>query len=247
MLQAVDLTQALSLADYEQQLPALQAELRTLARQIYLKDRPVIVILEGWTAAGKGRVIRRLTQKLDPRGYSVFALSPSSAEERSFHYQRRFWKQIPEAGRIAIFDGSWHRQMVEACGDAAGDEDICKRIYREINQFERQQIDFGALISKFWIHLSRDEQRQRLEARLAQPAHQWKTVPAGQPAENGDIQENAINELILRTSTLGAPWTVVAGDCPRYTELHILTVLADYWREALALQPAKPQKKKKKK
>lgn len=248
MLQAADLTLTISQEEYDEQLPGLQTSLHTLGRQIYLKERPTIVVLEGWAAAGKGEVVRRLTQKLDPRGYSVYAVDLPTNEELNFHYQYRFWKQIPEAGRIAIFDGSWYRQLLTGCVELEQENSVCKRMYREINHFERQLTDFGAIISKFWIHVSPDEQLRRLEVRADEPVQNWKHSPEDlPPADQREAYESLVNEFILRTSTLGAPWTLVPGNCQRYTLIHILSTLAGQWSEALEFQPKQKKKKKKKK
>ena len=124
-----------------------------LAYQVYVQQRPVIIVFEGWDAAGKGGAIRRVTEKLDPRGFVVYPIAAPKGDEATHHYLWRFWNRLPEAGQIAIFDRSWYgRVMVERIEGFCSEADW-KRAYREINHFERQLVDFGTILFKFWLHI----------------------------------------------------------------------------------------------
>ncbi len=163
MLQTMDLTQTLDLEEYKKLLIKYQVALFSLGFQVYVQQRPVIILFEGWDASGKGGAIRRITEKLDPRGYVVYPIAAPQGEDATHHYLWRFWRRLPEAGQIAIFDRSWYgRVMVERI-EGFCTENEWKRAFREINQFERQLVDFGIILFKFWLHISSEEQLARFE------------------------------------------------------------------------------------
>ena len=165
MLNTVDLSLSLDKDTYHEALIKNQIAIHALGYQVYTQGRPVIMVFEGWDAGGKGGAIKRVTEKLDPRGYVVYSIAAPQGEDASRHYLHRFWRRLPEAGQIAIFDRSWYgRVMVERIEGFCSDGDW-KRAYREINQFERQLVDFGVILFKFWIHISKEEQLARFESR----------------------------------------------------------------------------------
>jgi polyphosphate kinase 2 (PPK2 family) len=163
MLETLDLSLSLPREKYVTELTRRQIQLRELSSQIYQSKRPVVISFEGWDAAGKGGAIKRITEKMDPRGFVVFPITAPEGEDKSRHYLYRFWRRLPEGGQIAIFDRTWYgRVLVERVeGYASAGE--WKRAYKEINSFERQLRDFGTILVKFWIHISRDEQLRRFE------------------------------------------------------------------------------------
>src|SRR5512139_3933326 len=174
MLERLDLTLAMDRDEYDKQLKTLQAELHDLAFQVYTQKRPVVIVFEGMDASGKGGTIKRLTERIDPRGYVVWPISAPSGEDKERHYLYRFWRRLPEQGQIAIFDRSWYgRVMVERvegfCPPAAW-----QRAYAEINQFERQLLDFGTIVFKFWMHISQEEQLRRFQGREHTTYKSWK-------------------------------------------------------------------------
>ena len=151
MLETLDLALATPRAGIRTELTRLQLQLRELAWQIYHLKRPVVIVFEGWDAAGKGGAIKRITEKMDPRGYSSTRSARPRGKKRSRHYLYRFWERLPEGGEIAIFDRSWYgRVLVERVEGFATPREW-KRAYKEINSFERQLRDFGAIVVKFWI------------------------------------------------------------------------------------------------
>ncbi len=227
-LDRVDLSLSVSRDKYDERLPKLQAELRRLEHIIYVKRIPVVIVYEGWDAAGKGGNIRRMTRELDPRGYEVVPIGPPTGHEKTHHYLWRFWTAVPKAGHIAIFDRSWYgRVMVERIeGFAAHAE--WQRAYREICEFEHELVQFGAVLAKFWIHISPEEQLSRFQARERTPHKSWKITPEDwRNREKWDDYWAAVSDMIERTSTVEAPWTIVEGNDKRHARLKTLeTVIA---------------------
>jgi polyphosphate kinase 2 (PPK2 family) len=226
--------------EYNQELIRYQVALFKSAFQVYLQQRPVIIVFEGWDAAGKGGAIRRVTEKIDPRGYVVYPIAAPKGDDATHHYLWRFWRRLPESGQIAIFDRSWYgRVMVERIEGFCTEEEW-KRAYREINQFERQLVDFGTILFKFWIHLSKEEQLLRFEARSTDRRRSWKlTDEDWRNREKWDLYEAAVNEMLLKTSTISAPWTVVEGNSKYYTRVKVLKTIVDKLTKELNYDPFK--------
>jgi len=250
MLGTVDLTLTLSQGDYDEQLIKYQVALFKLAYQVYIQQRPVIIVFEGWDAAGKGGVIRRVTGKLDPRGFVVYSISAPKGDEATHHYLWRFWNRLPETGQIAIFDRSWYgRVMVERI-EGFCNEGEWKRAYREINYFERQLVDFGIILFKFWLHVDPEEQLHRFESRAEDKLRSWKlTDEDWRNREKWSLYEEAVNEMLLKTSTISAPWTVVEGNSKQYSRIKVLRTLVEKLSSELSYDPfdelGKVTKKKK--
>jgi len=258
MLGTVDLSLKLEQEEYDKLLIKYQIALYSLAYQIYLQQRPAIIVFEGWDAAGKGGAIRRVTEKIDPRGYVVYPIAAPKGDDATHHYLWRFWRRLPEAGQLAIFDRSWYgRVMVERI-EGFCHEAEWKRAYREINDFERQLVDFGTILFKFWLHLGKEEQLGRFEARSDDKLRSWKlTDEDWRNREKWDQYEEAVNEMLLKTSTVTAPWTVVEGNSKLYARIKVLKTLVDKLSHELQYDPYKAlglpsedkdkEKKKKKK
>jgi polyphosphate kinase 2 (PPK2 family) len=152
----------------------------------------------------------------------------------------RFWRRLPETGQIAIFDRSWFgRVMVERI-EGFCKETEWKRAYREINQFERQLVDFGTILFKFWIHIGKDEQLQRFESRAGDRLRNWKlTDEDWRNREKWDVYEEAVNDMLLKTSTISAPWTVVEGNSKPYARIKVLQTIVDKLSQELDYDPFK--------
>lgn len=228
MLATIDLSKALDKETYSRELILYQVALSRLGYQVYVQQRPVILLFEGWDAAGKGGAIKRVTAKLDPRGYVVYSIAAPQGEDKTHHYLWRFWRRLPEAGQIAIFDRSWYgRVMVERVEGFCSEADW-KRAYREINQFERQLIDFGTIIFKFWVHISNEEQLRRFERRATDKLRSWKlTQEDWRNRDKWTQYEDAVNEMLLKTSAVDAPWTVVEGNDKYFARIKVLRTLVD--------------------
>ncbi len=238
MLETIDISQSLTKEEYVRDLIRHQVALHSLGFQVYTQQRPVVIVFEGWDAAGKGGAIKRVTEKLDPRGYVVHPIAAPKGEDRTHHYLWRFWRRLPERGQIAIFDRSWYgRVMVERIEGFCREEEW-KRAYREINHFERQLVDFGTILVKFWIHISRAEQQRRFEGRQGTAYKAWKlTDEDWRNREKWDQYLQAVNDMLLKTSTLTAPWTVVEGNCKWYARVKVLKTLVDGLRQELDFDP----------
>ncbi len=215
MLNTVDLTLALDREEYKQRLLACQLRVRELAFELYRQKRSLIVVSEGWDAAGKGGAVRRVTEKIDPRGYQVFPIAAPDGEDKTHHYLWRFWRRLkaPDDKQILIFDRSWYGRVLVERVEGFATEDEWKRAYREINEFERQLTDHGMILVKLWFHISKEEQLRRFEARRETPHKRWKlTDEDWRNREKWDAYETAVKDMLLKTSTLTAPWTVVEGN-----------------------------------
>ncbi len=256
MLETVDLTKTLDAETYKSDLIKYQVALHDLGYQVYVQQRPVILLFEGWDAAGKGGVIKRITERLDPRGYVVQPIAAPVGEDATRHYLYRFWRRLPESGQITIFDRSWYgRVMVERI-EGFCSEDDWKRAYREINHFERMLVDFGTILFKFWIHIDQEEQLQRFESRKTDDLKKWKlTDEDWRNRDKWNEYFEAVNDMLVKTSTLSAPWTIVEGNCKWYARVKVLKTLVNSLSRELNHDPitqlsfsgnAAPEKRKSK-
>jgi AMP-polyphosphate phosphotransferase len=241
MLDTIDMTVSLEGEEYSKSLVKYQVALYQLAYQVYMQQRPVILVFEGWDAAGKGGAIRRVTEKIDPRGYVVYPIAAPKGDDATHHYLWRFWNRLPETGQIAIFDRSWYgRVMVERIEGFCSDEEW-KRAYREINQFERQLVDFGMIMFKFWIHITPEEQLARFEGRATDRLKSWKlTDEDWRNRDKWHYYQEAVNEMLLKTSTVSAPWTVVEGNSKGYARVKVLQSLVEKLSVELNYDPYAP-------
>ena len=234
-LERADLTLALSRERYEKELSSLQRRIRELEHEVYVKRVPVIAVYEGWDAAGKGGNIKRLVQRMDPRGYEVIPVSAPNDTEKAHHYLWRFWMQLPKAGHIAVFDRSWYgRVMVERVEGFATEQEW-KRAYREINEMEEQWVSFGTVLLKFWLHISREEQLRRFEERKNNPFKSWKiTDEDWRNRKKWDQYREAVDEMLLRTSTSYAPWHVIESNCKLYARIKVLRTVVETLEKKLS-------------
>lgn len=214
--------------DYEARLKAAQKELSVLHSRLYAKKIPMLLCFEGWDAAGKGGAIKRIASALDPRGYEAVPVSAPDKTELNHHYLWRFWKHVPKSGHIAIFDRTWYgRVMVEKI-EGFTPLSRCEEAFDEINAFEKELTDSGAIVLKFWLQIDKDEQLARFTARQNTPEKQWKiTDEDWRNREKWDSYEAAVDEMLEKTSTVNAPWTVVEANNKLYARLKVLeTVIA---------------------
>ena len=191
-------------------------------------------MLEGWDAAGKGGAIRRTTRALDARQYRLIPIAAPTEEERQHHYLWRFWRHLPRLGRITIYDRSWYgRVLVERVEGFCSDADW-QRAYKEINDFEEQLVEGGNIVVKLWVHINQDEQLRRFKERETQP---WKKYKIGaedyRNREKWSEYEVAANEMVGRTSTEFAPWTLVEGNDKRWARVKILETICARLDDAL--------------
>ncbi len=241
MLDSIDLTRSLDRETYVAQITRRQVQMRELGNQVYLRKRPVVMVFEGWDAAGKGGAIQRLTELLDPRGYVVYPISAPAGEDRTHHYLYRFWRRLPERGQIAIFDRSWYGRVLVERVEGFCTEAAWKRAFKEINSFERELRDFGAILLKFWIHISRQEQLRRFEQRQQVGYKSWKLT--GEDWRNRDkwgAYQEAVNAMLLKTSTVTAPWTIVEGNDKYWARVKVLATAVEALSKDLRYKPRDP-------
>lgn len=233
-LSKVDLSLKYDKPEYEKKLKKLQKRIDELHGEIYRKRIPVVLAFEGWDAGGKGGAIKRLTAKMDPRGFVVNPTASPNDIEKAHHYLWRFWKNMPKDGHVAIFDRTWYgRVMVERI-EGFCTEAEWKRAYKEINQMERDLYDAGAVILKFWMQIDKDEQERRFKERQQNPEKQWKiTEEDWRNREKWDQYEEAVNEMLIRTSTEYAPWIIVEGNNKYYARIKVLETVAKALEHAL--------------
>jgi len=234
MLETVDLRASLPEKVYERRIAAQQARLRKLQFEIYERRKPVLAVFEGWDAAGKGGAIKRVTEMLEPRGYTVSSFAAPRGEEKTHHYLWRFWRVLPRAGHLGIFDRSYYgRVLVERVEGFIGEPEW-RRAYREINEFEAQQASFGMVIHKFWLQISKEEQLRRFRTREQDPFRAHKIGPEDwRNRARWDAYVDAVEEMLERTSTADAPWTVVEAEDKLHARVKVVQTLADAVEQAL--------------
>ena len=229
----VDLSPCLTDEDYKKELKKLQKRLGELHNRIYRKKIPVILCYEGWDAAGKGGNIRRIARPLDPRGFDVMPIASPEPRELNRQYLWRFWTRLPRSGHICIFDRTWYgRVMVERLEGFCTEKDW-QRAYNEINEFERQLTDWGAVVLKFWIHIDQDTQLARFNDRQNTPEKQWKlTEEDWRNREKWPQYEAAIDEMLQKTSTDNAPWYIIESNDKKYARIKTLRIVVDALEKA---------------
>ena len=225
-LSKVDLSPVIEEEEYKKELKKLQDRLKQLHNIVYRKKIPVILCYEGWDAAGKGGNIRRVARPLDPRGVDVIPIASPEPHELNRQYLWRFWTRLPRSGHFCIFDRTWYgRVMVERL-EGFCSEDDWRRAYNEINEFERQLTDWGAVVLKFWIHIDQDTQLARFTDRQNTPEKQWKiTEEDWRNREKWPLYEKAVDEMLEKTSTENAPWHIIESNDKKYARIKTLKII----------------------
>ena len=234
VLDEVDLDATLDQHRYTRALARAQQRLAGLCWTARRKRRNVVAVFEGWDAAGKGGAIRRVTAAMDARLYRVISVAAPSDEEKAQHYLWRFWRHIPRAGYVTIYDRSWYgRVLVERVEGFTEPRDWL-RGYKEINEFEEELTEHGVILLKFWLHLSKGEQLRRFEERANTPWKQHKiTDEDWRNRERWNDYEVAVHDMVTRTSTEFAPWTLVAGNDKRIARVQVVQTFAERLAAAL--------------
>lgn len=241
MLEEADLDRSLAKAEYRRVFPDLQERLRLLQYELLDAEIPTVVVFEGWDASGKGTVIQRLTRRLDPRAFRVHPGAPPSELEQRYHFLWRYQIRLPEDGHMVLFDHSWYGRVLVDRVEKWVKAGIWSQAYAQINEFERWLVEDGQVLVKFWFHISKKEQRSRLEAMKEDPAERWKV-------EKEDLRRNrqygrwrvAAEEMLSRTHTPACSWTVVEATDPRWTRVKVFETLVARMEEALARRRQDP-------
>ena len=234
VLENLNLSQQLSDKRFKTRLAEQQGRLNRLQRRARRQGLSTIAVFEGWDASGKGGAIRRVTAALDARDYDVIPVAAPTDEERAHHYLWRFWRHLSRAGRMTIFDRSWYGRVLVERVEGLATEAECMRAYGEINLFEEQLVSHGIVIVKFWMHVSKDEQLRRFRDRSRTSYKKWKITKEDwrNRARWADYTV-AVNDMVARTSTQNAPWTLIPGNDKNFARVEVLTTLADRLADGL--------------
>ncbi len=221
-LEAVDLDAQLVYDTYKTKLLKQQRKIHRRSAKAAQQGRTSVLVFEGWDAAGKGGAIRRLTRAMSARHYRVIPIGAPSDEELAHQYLWRFWRQLPRAGKVLIFDRSWYGRVLVERVEGYAEEDAWRRAYREINDFEEQLVEHGINLQKFWLHIDAEEQLRRFKAREQTPYKKYKlTEDDYRNRGKWDDYVRAVNEMVERTSNEAAPWHLIPANDKRFARVQI--------------------------
>ncbi|PRO70567.1 polyphosphate kinase 2 family protein [Alteromonas gracilis] len=224
--------------EYKDALGKQQEKLFHVQQSYFHQKKRALVVFEGWDASGKGGAIRRITEKLDPRGVSVFPVAKPAKEDQDKHFLYRFWQHIPSPGTLKIFDRSHYGRVLVERVDQLIDEKTYKRGYDEINAFEKTLSDSGVRIIKLFMHISPKEQRERFEERLHNPFKRWKLTE--EDLHNRKMRKEyvrAVNEMFERTHTSYAPWRIINGEYKWQARVDVLDTVVSRLSEGVDISP----------
>jgi len=234
VLHRLDMDQRLDKTEYQQRLIEQQACLHRLHLKAKSEKVSSVLVFEGPDAAGKGSAIKRINEAMDARNYQVHGIAAPTDEEMAQHYLWRFWRRLPPAGQVTIFDRSWYGRVLVERIEGFASQDEWRRSYAEINDFEDQLIEHGILLMKYWIHITKDEQLARFKLREKTPYKRWKiTEEDWRNRERWEQYEHAVNDMVQFTSTSVAPWTLVEGNDKRFARLKVLETFSSRLAETL--------------
>jgi len=227
LLKDINLKKSLSKSAYQKAMPELQERIRKLQYAAKAANLTTIVCLEGWDAAGKGRVVRKLTRRLDPRLFRVYSGTPPTPLEQRYHFLHRYQLVLPNYGDMVVFDHGWYRQVLEDRCDQAIRKSEWLTAYQQINEFERWLADDHQLVIKFWMHISKKKQKQRFKKYLADPDLAWRvTKDYRRQHLSYDKWVPAVEEMLAKTESSYAPWTLIEANDQRWALVRIFEVLA---------------------
>lgn len=235
LLASLDMTQALGKDEYKEQLATEQARLSGLMRDKRMRKHALIAAFEGNDAAGKGGAIRRVTGALDPRQYRIVPVAAPTEEERAQPYLWRFWRHVPARGHFTIFDRSWYgRVLVERVESFCSQADWL-RAYGEINDFEEQLTNAGVILVKFWLAIDQQTQLERFKEREQIPFKRFKiTEEDWRNRDKWDDYADAVGDMVDRTSTEIAPWTLIEANDKRFARVKVLRTINEAIEAAFA-------------
>jgi polyphosphate kinase 2 (PPK2 family) len=234
MLEKVDLTKRLPKAEYKARMPLLRSRLYDLQKACWDANIPSVIVYEGWDAAGKGTSINLLTQRLDPRGFKLYAIQAPRTYETHMPWLWRFWLRLPNYGEMAIFDRSWYGRVLVERIEGLTPEAQWRKGYRDIVDFERAIADDGYVMIKFYLHISKQEQKRRFKMLEKDPLESWH-VQSEDWEHHRKYTEYvvAIEEMLERTDTEWGPWTIVEGTDRRWARVKIFETIVHRLEEAL--------------
>ncbi len=237
-LEELDMSAKLTEEDYQSRLPKLQKRLMAIQQAYYREGRRAIIVFEGWDASGKGGAIRRLTERMDPRGYNVHPISAPNEVERKRHYLWRFAYRNPCHGCLSIFDRSYYGRVLVERIEGFATKQEWQRAYHEINWYENLLMDDGVRFVKVFLHITPEEQLKRFDMRLRNPIKRWKLTEEDlRNRERWGEYHKAYNKMFKKTSTVAAPWHIIAGNYKWYARVETLQVIADELERGIDITP----------
>lgn len=238
MLEELDLGKSLDKKEYKKLMPALRNRLYTLQKAAWDAKIPVVILFEGWDAAGKGTSIQTLTARLDPRGFKLYPIRAARTYEQKRPWLWRFWLKLPGRGEWAMFDRSWYGRVLVERVENLTPEPEWRRAYRDIADFERAIADDGYLIIKFWLHISKQEQKRRFKRLVQDPLTAWQvTAEDWEHHSKYDEYLLAVEEMLERTTTEWGPWTIVEATDRYWTHVKIFQTIIAALEEHLGKIP----------
>ncbi len=236
MLETIDLGKSIGKKEFKRIYPELQDRLYNAQKASWDANVPVVILFEGWDAAGKGTSIQALTSPLDPRGFKLYPIRAARTYEKKRPWLWRFWAKLPARGEWAIFDRSWYgRVLVERMENLIPESDW-RRGYRDIVDFERTLADDGEVIIKFFLHISKQEQKRRFEKLIKDPLTAWHVAPEDwEHHRRYDDWFQAYEEMFEHTETEWAPWTIVEATDRRFTQVKIFQTIIHTLEEKLGV------------
>jgi polyphosphate kinase 2 (PPK2 family) len=236
MLDKIDLSKKISKPYFKQLMPEMSVRMSDVQKATWDKAIPIVILFEGWDAAGKGTSIQRLTRSLDPRGYKLYPIRAARTYEKKHPWLWRFWLKLPARGEWAIFDRSWYGRVLVERVENLVPEGEWRRAYRDITDFERTIADDGHLILKFFLHISKEEQRRRFNKLTKDPLTAWHVSEEDwEHHRRYDEWLVAYEEAFERTETEWSPWTIVEATDRRYTWVKIYQTIISAMEERLEL------------
>jgi polyphosphate kinase 2 (PPK2 family) len=234
VLEKIDLDRKLSKQEYKDLLPRLQRRLYDLEKAGWDAKIPSVILFEGWDAAGKGTSINLLTSRLDPRGFKLYPIQGPRTFEQRLPWLWRFWLKLPNYGEMAIFDRSWYGRVLVERVEGLTPEEKWRKGYRDIVDFEHTLADDGYVICKFWLHISREEQRRRFKMLETDPLESWHVqVEDWEHHRKYDEYLLAVEEMLEQTETEWGPWTIVEATDRRWARVKIFQTIIRRLEEAL--------------
>jgi polyphosphate kinase 2 (PPK2 family) len=234
VLEKIDLNRKLSKKEYKKQLPKLQRRLYDLETAAWKTGIPSVILFEGWDAAGKGTTISTLTQRLDPRGFKLYPVRGARTYEKMHPWLWRFWLKLPNYGEMAIFDRSWYGRVLVERVESLTPEREWRKAYRDIVDFERTIADDGYVLVKFWLHISKEEQRRRFKLLEKDPLKSWQvTEEDWEHHRKYDEYLLAVEEVLERTETEWGPWTIVEATSRWWARVKVFSTIINALDEGL--------------
>ena len=239
-LAGLDMSPQVGHRRYEHRLSKLQHDLKEISLAYRAQGRRAVVVFEGWDAAGKGGIIRRMGWPLDPRGFKVWAIAAPTPDEQGRHYLYRFWRRLPYRGQWVVFDRSWYGRVLVERIEGFATEAEWRRAYAEINEFERVLADDGIRLVKIFLHITPDEQLKRFRARLADPLKRWKLSEEDlRNRARWSEYETAIDQMFRHTSTVAHPWHLIPANDKRHARLAAIGAVVKHLSREVDLTPAR--------